>query len=80
MDKNNLYQGLIQTKIIIILIIRTLRTINSRQEVIKQQTAPSPNVTKASDIFLMPGGDDMGQQIIPINKSGPRDMFSLWGE
>ena len=65
---------------IIILNIRTLVPINDNQTSIKQQTDLSPNVTKASDIFLMPGGDDMGQQIIPINKSGPRDMFSLWGE
>ena len=65
---------------IIILNIRTLVPINDNQTSIKQQTDLSPNVTKASDIFLMPGDDDMGQQIILINKSGPQDMFSLWGK
>ena len=48
------------------------------QTVIEQQPAPSPNVTKDSDILVIPGDADMVQQMIPINKSGPQDSFSLW--
>ena len=57
---------------IIILNIRTLVPINDNQTSIKQQTDLSPNVTKASDIFLIPGDDKMVQHISPINKSGPQ--------
>ena len=53
---------------IIILNIRTLVPINDNQTSIKQQTDLSPNVTKASDIFLIPGDDKMVQHIFPINK------------
>ena len=44
---------------------------------IDQTPDPSTNVTKASDILLMPGYDDMGKQIIPINKSEPQEIFLL---
>ena len=47
------------------------------QIVIDQQPNTSPNVMKASDIFLLPGDDDMVQQISPKNKSGPQEIFSL---
>ena len=57
---------------IIILNIRTLVPINDNQTSIKQQTDLSPNVTKASDIFLIPGDDKMVQHIFSINKSGPQ--------
>ena len=42
--------------------------IKDSQTVIKQQHYPSPNVTKESDIFLIPGDDDMVQHISPANK------------
>ena len=61
-------------KTIIILIIRTLRTSKDHHIVIEQQPEPSPN---ASEILLIPGDDDMVQHIIPINKSGTQDIFSL---
>ena len=44
-------------KTIIILIIRTLRPSKDHQTVIKQQPDPSPNVTDASEILLVPGDD-----------------------
>ena len=52
--------------------IRTLRLIKCQQTVIKQQPETSPNVTKASGIFLILEDDDMVQHIIPINNSGPQ--------
>ena len=45
------------------------------QTVIKQKHATSPNVKKASDILLLPGDDDMGQYIRPINKSGKQEIL-----
>ena len=44
---------------------------------IEQQPDPSPSVTKTSDIWLIPGNDDMVNHIIPINKSGPQENFAL---
>ena len=76
MDKNNIYQWLIK-KTIIILVIRTLRPSKDHQTVIEQQSDTSPNVTKASDILLIPGYDDMVQHIRLINKSGPQDIFDI---
>ena len=76
-DNNNLYQGLIPQKTIIISIIITLRPSKYHQTVIEQQPDTSPNVTKASEILLIPGGYDMFQHIIPINKSVLQDIFSL---
>ena len=35
-------------------------------------------LTEASDIFLIPGDDDMVQHIIPINKSIPQYIFAVW--
>ena len=64
MDNNNLYQVLIPIK--------------DHQIVSKEKPAPSPNVMNAVDIFLLHGYDDMGQHIIPINKSGLQDIFALW--
>ena len=78
MDKDNIYQGLIQTKTIIILIIKTLRPSKYHQTVIEQQPDTLPNVTKASDNFLIPGDDEIVQHIITINKSGPQELLSLW--
>ena len=46
--------------------------------VIEQQPAPSPNATKASDIFLIHVDDEMFQHINHINKSGPQDIVALW--
>ena len=51
---------------------------NYHHTVIKQQHGPPPKVKDASDIFLIPGDDEMVQNITPINKSGPQDIFSLW--
>ena len=48
------------------------------QQFIEKQPTPSPNIKKASDVLLIPGDDSMGQHISPINKSGPKDVFSLW--
>ena len=45
--------------------------------VIEQQPAPSPNATKASDIFLIHVDDEMFQHINHINKSGPQDIVAL---
>ena len=58
MDNNNIYQGLV-LKIIIIPIIGNLRPSKDHQTVIEQQPDPSPNIKKASDIFLRPRDDDM---------------------
>ena len=33
---------------------------------------------KENDIFLIPGIDEMVKRIIPINNSGPQDIFSLY--
>ena len=74
-NNNNIYQGFIQTKIITILIIRMLSPSKYHQTVIKQKHATSPNVKKASDILLLPGDDDMGQYIRPINKSGKQEIL-----
>ena len=49
--------------------------IKDNHTVINQQPGPSPNLTKASDIFLIPGDEEMVQHIIPINKSGPQEIF-----
>ena len=63
---------------IISISIRIMRPIKDQHIVIEQQPDPSPNVTKASDIFLTPGDEDMVQHISPINKSGPQEIFSPW--
>ena len=44
--------------------------------VVDQQPDSATNVTKSSDIWLIPGDDDMVQHIRPINKSGQKDIFS----
>ena len=56
-NNNNIYQGLIQTKTILIPIIRDLRLRKYQQKVIEQQPAPSPTVMKSSGIFTNPGDD-----------------------
>ena len=80
MDTNNFYQGLIQTKTIIIPIIRNLGPSKDYHTVIDLQTDPSPNVTKVSDILTMTEDDERGQQIVHINIPGRQDIFSLWGK
>ena len=55
MDNNNLYQELIQTKTVMIQIIRTLRPSTDIQKVIKQQHASYITVIKLSGIFLCQG-------------------------
>ena len=70
-NKNNIYQGLILTKTIIIPIIRALMLRKYQQTVIEQQPAPPPTVMKSSGIFTHPGDDERVQHIIPINKPGP---------
>ena len=40
-------------------------------------TNQSPNVKKASGIFLSPRDDDMVQHISLINKSGPQEILAL---
>ena len=57
-------------------VIRTLRSCKDHLTVIEQQPDPPRNVTKASDIFPIHGDYEMGQQIIPTNKSLPQ-FFSL---
>ena len=64
-------------KTIIILIIRTLIPIRDHQTFIEQQPDQLPNVTKASDILLIPGYDDMVQHISYINKPVPQEIFAL---
>ena len=61
----------------IILSIRTRRPIKYHQTVVEQQPDPATTVTKASDIWLIPGDDDMVQHIRPIKKSGPLDILLL---
>ena len=78
MDNNNIYQGLIKSPKKTILIIKTMIPSKDNQSVIDQQPDPSPNVMKTSDILLIPGDEEMAQYIIPINKSGPQDIFALW--
>ena len=39
-----------------------------QQKFIEKQPDPSQNVTKAINIYPIPGDDDMGQHISPINK------------
>ena len=46
---------------------------------VEQQTDTETNVTKANDIWLIPGDDDMVKCIRLINKSGTQDIF-LFGE
>ena len=58
--------------------MRMLRPSKDYHIVIEQQPDTSPNVTKASDIFLTHRDDDMVRHIIPINKSAPQDIFDLW--
>ena len=77
MDNNNVCQGLIQTKTIILPIIRTLRPSKDQQTVIKQQHDSSTIVIKSSFIFLMSGDAEMGQHISSIDKPVLREFFSL---
>ena len=58
-------------------IISNMRSSKDHLTVIEQQLAQSPNVIKDSYILPIPGDDDMGQQIIPINKSVPQHIFAL---
>ena len=55
-------------KRIIIPVIGTLRSSKFHHIVINKQPGPSPKLTKASDIFLIPGDDDMVKHISLINK------------
>ena len=57
--------------------MRTLRPSKDHHTGIDQQPGPPPNVTKASDILLIPGDDDMVQHIRLINKSGPQEIFDI---
>ena len=65
-------------KTIIIPSIRTQRPSKDHQTVFKQKPDSATNVTKASDIWMIPGDDDMIQHIRPLNKSGPQDIVDLW--
>ena len=56
-----------------------LRPSKDHQSVVDQQPYPEKNVTKASDIWLITGDDDMVKCIRLINKSGTQDIF-LFGE
>ena len=55
-----------------------MRPIKDHQTVIDKQPDPSPNVTKASENFLIPRDDEMVQHISPINKLVPHDIFALY--
>ena len=59
--------------------IRIQRPIKYHQTVVEQQPDPATTVTKASDIWLITGDDDMVKCIRLINKSGTQDIF-LFGE
>ena len=72
---NNLYQGLIQTKIILIPIIRNTRPIKDNEKVIEQQPHTSQNVIKSGGIFLMLRDDEMGKHIRPIKINQDRKRF-----
>ena len=74
-NNNNICEGLIQTKTTIIPIIRTLRPSKDQQTLIQKKPDLSRTVMKASGIFTMPGDDEIGQHIIPINKTVPQDVF-----
>ena len=54
-----------------------LRPIKDHQTVFEKQPDPAKQLTKSSDIWIIPGDDEMVQHIRPINKSGPQDIFSL---
>ena len=56
--------------------IRMMRPSKYHQIVINEQLDSSPNVIKASDIFLTLGVDEIVQQIILINKSVTKDIFA----
>ena len=45
---------------------------------VEQQTDTETNIIKASDIWMIPGDDEMVQHIIPLNKSGPQEIVALW--
>ena len=62
----------------IILSIRTRRPIKYHQTVVEQQPDPATTVTKESDIWLIPGDDDMVQHIRPLNKSVREEIVTLW--
>ena len=55
-----------------------MRPIKDHQTVIDKQPDPSPNVTKASEKFLIPRDDEMVQHISPIHKLVPHDIFALY--
>ena len=57
--------------------IRVLRPRKYHHTVIEQQPYPSPNVTKTSDSFLVPGDYEMVKNISLINKSGPKEILAL---
>ena len=58
--------------------MRTLNPIKDHQTVVNQQPDLATNVTKASDICLITGDDEIIQHIIPLNKSGPQEIVTLW--
>ena len=53
----------------------TLRPSKDYQIVVEKKADPETNVTASSDIWLIPGDDEMVQHIILINKPGPQYIF-----
>ena len=68
MENKNLYQVMIQKRILSIWMRRPSKY---HQTVVKHQPDPTTNVTKASEILMVPGDDEMVLHIIPIKKSVP---------
>ena len=58
--------------------IRIQRPIKYHQTVVKQQPNTAINVTKSSDIWLIPRYYEIVQNIRPLNKPGPQDIVSIW--
>ena len=56
----------------------TRRPSKDHQTVVKKKPDPETNVTKASDSWLIPEDCEIVQRIIPIKKSRPQEIFSLW--
>ena len=45
---------------------------------VEQQPDPAKNATKASDICLIPGDDDIVQHMRPLSKPGPQEIVAIW--
>ena len=57
---------------------REWRPNKDHQTAVEKQPDPATNVTKASDIWIIPGYYEMVQHIRPLNQSVPQDIVALW--